>query len=73
VDRNVTRHVPFELNQMDWNGMFMHYLGLDHIGHKSGPRRYESALEHLFQTLIPKKSTHGPQAERDGQYCQGDL
>jgi len=40
VDNNVTRHVPAELNQSDWNGFFMHYLGLDHIGHKLGPRRY---------------------------------
>ena len=39
VDTNVTRHVPLELRQSDWNGMIMHYLGLDHIGHKSGPRR----------------------------------
>ncbi|KAL2037023.1 hypothetical protein N7G274_010308 [Stereocaulon virgatum] len=38
VDTNVTRHVPLELRQSDWNGMIMHYLGLDHIGHKSGPR-----------------------------------
>ncbi|MCJ1240265.1 major facilitator super transporter protein [Varicellaria rhodocarpa] len=38
VDANVTKHVPYELNQTDWNGMILHYLGLDHIGHKSGPR-----------------------------------
>jgi len=40
VDNNVTRHLSEELNENDWNGMFMHYLGLDHIGHKLGPRRY---------------------------------
>ena len=40
VDNNVTRHLSEELNMSDWNGMFMHYLGLDHIGHKLGPRRY---------------------------------
>lgn len=40
VDNNVTRHLSEELNQSDWNGMFMHYLGLDHIGHKLGPKRY---------------------------------
>lgn len=39
VDDNVTRHIPSELKRSDWNGMIMHYLGLDHIGHKSGPRR----------------------------------
>ena len=40
VDNNVTRHVAAELRRSDWNGMILHYLGLDHIGHKSGPRRY---------------------------------
>ena len=40
VDNNVTRHLSAELDESDWNGMFMHYLGLDHIGHKLGPRRY---------------------------------
>jgi len=39
VDNNVTRHVPDGLKNDDWNVMIMHYLGMDHIGHKSGPRR----------------------------------
>ncbi|EXJ92928.1 hypothetical protein A1O3_01484 [Capronia epimyces CBS 606.96] len=38
VDNNVTRHIPFELAQDDWSAMTMHFLGLDHIGHKTGPR-----------------------------------
>ncbi|KAF2106781.1 GPI ethanolamine phosphate transferas-like protein 2 [Lophiotrema nucula] len=38
VDNNVTRHVPAELLNSDWNAMIMHYLGLDHIGHKTGPK-----------------------------------
>lgn len=38
VDNNVTRHVPEELMKDDWTGMVMHFLGLDHIGHKTGPR-----------------------------------
>jgi ethanolamine phosphate transferase 2 subunit G len=48
VDNNVTRHVPDELKNNDWNTMVLHYLGLDHIGHKAGPRRYE----------IPKEIVH---------------
>ena len=40
MDNNVTRHVPEELQQNDWNTMIMHFLGLDHIGHKAGPGRY---------------------------------
>ncbi|EWC48276.1 hypothetical protein DRE_02380 [Drechslerella stenobrocha 248] len=38
VDNNVTRHVEPELRQADWDAMILHYLGLDHIGHKTGPR-----------------------------------
>ncbi|KAK4034082.1 GPI ethanolamine phosphate transferase 2 [Parachaetomium inaequale] len=38
VDNNVTRHIPDELKRDDWNTMVLHYLGLDHIGHKGGPR-----------------------------------
>ncbi|KAI9718971.1 MAG: hypothetical protein M1812_003856 [Candelaria pacifica] len=38
VDKNVTRHYPAELLRSDWNTLIMHYLGLDHIGHKAGPR-----------------------------------
>ncbi|KAI0005693.1 alkaline phosphatase-like protein [Xylariaceae sp. FL0662B] len=38
VDNNVTRHISDELRNDDWNTMILHYLGLDHIGHKAGPR-----------------------------------
>ncbi|KUI64485.1 GPI ethanolamine phosphate transferase 2 [Cytospora mali] len=38
VDNNVTRHISDELRHDDWNAMILHYLGLDHIGHKGGPR-----------------------------------
>ncbi|KAI5919975.1 GPI ethanolamine phosphate transferase [Camillea tinctor] len=38
VDNNVTRHIDGELRNHDWNTMVLHYLGLDHIGHKAGPR-----------------------------------
>ena len=51
VDNNVTRHVPNELLNSDWNAMIMHYLGLDHIGHKAGP---------LSPNMLPK------QKEMDG-------
>jgi ethanolaminephosphotransferase len=26
------------LKQSDWSAMILHYLGVDHIGHMSGPR-----------------------------------
>ncbi|KAK0354455.1 major facilitator super transporter protein [Friedmanniomyces endolithicus] len=38
VDQNVTRHLPRELASNDWQGMVLHFLGLDHIGHKTGPQ-----------------------------------
>jgi ethanolaminephosphotransferase len=38
VDNNVTRHIPHEMENDDWSVMVMHFLGLDHIGHKTGPR-----------------------------------
>lgn len=57
VDNNVTRHVPGELLNNDWNAMIMHYLGLDHIGHKAGPKRlldsfYSHRVTNDVQVLI---------------------
>ena len=34
----MTRHVAPELQRHDWHGLILHYLGLDHIGHKTGPQ-----------------------------------
>lgn len=38
VDHNVTRHLGSELSNDDWDALILHYLGMDHIGHKGGPR-----------------------------------
>lgn len=37
VDNNVTRHLDKVLKRQDWDVLILHYLGLDHIGHISGP------------------------------------
>lgn len=40
VDNNVTRHLDYELSddgKSNWDCLILHYLGLDHIGHKGGP------------------------------------
>lgn len=37
VDNNVTRHLNDELENSDWDALILHYLGMDHIGHKGGP------------------------------------
>ncbi|XP_067409509.1 GPI ethanolamine phosphate transferase 2 isoform X2 [Emydura macquarii macquarii] len=37
VDDNVTRHLDSVLKREDWDILILHYLGLDHIGHLTGP------------------------------------
>ncbi|KAH9504204.1 hypothetical protein Btru_065308 [Bulinus truncatus] len=37
VDSNVSRHLSNELSFPEWDLMILHYLGLDHIGHVTGP------------------------------------
>lgn len=43
VDNNVTRHLDSTLKRDDWDILILHYLGLDHIGHISGP--YSSLIQ----------------------------
>ncbi|KAL4766929.1 alkaline-phosphatase-like protein [Aspergillus nidulans var. acristatus] len=53
VDTNVTRHIHDELVTGDWSGMIMHYLGLDHIGHKAGPQSsYMVPKQHEMDSII---------------------
>lgn len=47
----MTRHIPDELARDDWSTLVMHYLGLDHIGHKAGPKRYGTSRVHLLLQL----------------------
>ncbi|KAL6231464.1 hypothetical protein BDW75DRAFT_44334 [Aspergillus navahoensis] len=53
VDTNVTRHIRDELAQSDWSGLIMHYLGLDHIGHKAGPQSsYMIPKQHEMDSIV---------------------
>ncbi|KAL4914289.1 alkaline-phosphatase-like protein [Aspergillus aurantiobrunneus] len=53
VDTNVTRHIPNELIRDDWSALIMHYLGLDHIGHKSGPQSsYMIPKQHEMDSIV---------------------
>ncbi|KAE8377919.1 alkaline-phosphatase-like protein [Aspergillus bertholletiae] len=53
VDNNVTRHVPNELLQDDWSAFIMHFLGLDHIGHKAGPKSpYMIPKQHEMDSVV---------------------
>ena len=64
VDNNVTRHLEYELSEdgkSHWDCLILHYLGLDHIGHKGGPsssnmphkqEEMDSILERIFNEVI---------------------
>jgi len=61
VDENVTRHLDTELSHHNWDVMFLHYLGLDHIGHLAGPRsplvkpklqEMDSIVQRIYTAMI---------------------
>lgn len=56
VDNNVTRHLDAELNLIKGNDvLILHYLGLDHIGHKGGPRSpYMKEKQEEMDSIIKK-------------------
>ena len=58
VDQNVTRHIPDELTRDDWSVMILHYLGLDHIGHKTGPRSINMAPKQKEMDKIVEEIYH---------------
>lgn len=60
VDANVTRHLGKELEEQQWDCLILHYLGLDHIGHKGGPksifmppkqREMDSIVENIYSEI----------------------
>lgn len=60
VDLNVTRHIDEELKSNKWDVLILHYLGLDHIGHKGGPRspfmedkqkEMDGIIEKIYESL----------------------
>ncbi|KAK2074358.1 hypothetical protein P8C59_008572 [Phyllachora maydis] len=63
VDNNVTRHVPAELKNDDWNTMVLHFLGLDHIGHKGGPRSSNMLPKQREMDAMVKQIFEAVQAE----------
>ena len=63
VDNNVTRHLDKVLKRGDWDVLILHYLGLDHIGHISGPNsplighklsEMDSVLMKIHTSLLSK-------------------
>ncbi|CAN6674864.1 GPI ethanolamine phosphate transferase 2 [Trichomonascus vanleenenianus] len=56
VDNNVTRHIDEELSSQEWDVLILHYLGLDHIGHKGGPESpfmpvKQKEMDSIFQKI----------------------
>ncbi|ORY86220.1 alkaline-phosphatase-like protein [Protomyces lactucae-debilis] len=45
VDHNVTRHIDPAMSSPNWDTIILHYLGLDHIGHLSGPSSVHMPLK----------------------------
>ncbi|XP_061581842.1 GPI ethanolamine phosphate transferase 2 [Cololabis saira] len=65
VDNNVTRHLDSTLKRDDWDMLILHYLGLDHIGHISGPHssliqpkllEMDDVLKKIHSALISKEA-----------------
>ncbi|XP_063311577.1 GPI ethanolamine phosphate transferase 2 isoform X2 [Pelobates fuscus] len=57
VDNNVTRHLDDVLSRNDWDILICHYLGLDHIGHLTGPYSHLVGPK-LFEMDIVLKKIH---------------
>uniref|UniRef100_A0A672F662 Phosphatidylinositol glycan anchor biosynthesis class G n=1 Tax=Salarias fasciatus TaxID=181472 RepID=A0A672F662_SALFA len=65
VDNNVTRHLDSTLKRDDWDMLILHYLGLDHIGHISGPHssliqpkllEMDDILKKIHSALVSKEA-----------------
>ncbi|KAG9338530.1 hypothetical protein JZ751_025586 [Albula glossodonta] len=65
VDNNVTRHLDSTLKRDDWDILILHYLGLDHIGHLSGPHssliapkllEMDDVLKKIHSSLISRET-----------------
>ncbi|OJJ43711.1 hypothetical protein ASPZODRAFT_161296 [Penicilliopsis zonata CBS 506.65] len=70
VDNNVTRHIPFELSNSDWTALIMHYLGLDHIGHKAGPNSpYMKGKQNEMDSIVKQIYT----AMEENEHLQSTL
>ncbi|XP_053859052.1 GPI ethanolamine phosphate transferase 2 isoform X10 [Vidua macroura] len=69
VDDNVTRHLDSVLKREDWDLLILHYLGLDHIGHMTGPnsplvgpklREMDNILKKIHISLLSKEEASLP-------------
>ncbi|XP_077434005.1 GPI ethanolamine phosphate transferase 2, catalytic subunit [Vanacampus margaritifer] len=65
ADNNVTRHLDSTLKRDDWDILILHYLGLDKIGHISGPYspliqlkllEMDDVLKKIHSSLVSKEA-----------------
>jgi len=65
VDNGVLEHLAPELEKDDWDVLVAHFLGVDHVGHRYGPRHPEMArkltqldvvIRQLSETLAQRHS-----------------
>nr|CAG8499725.1 12721_t:CDS:10 [Entrophospora candida] len=57
VDLNVTRNIKPQLLSQSWEVLIFHYLGLDHVGHSSGPhsplmRPKQHEMDKVIKTIF---------------------
>ncbi|KAG8181846.1 hypothetical protein JTE90_003993 [Oedothorax gibbosus] len=67
VDDNVTVKMKSEFDDIDWDIMILHYLGVDHIGHSHGPlshhlppklREMDNIVKFIYDSLRSKSRFH---------------
>lgn len=61
VDMAINQRLPSELERDDWSLLVLHYLGVDHCGHKHGPLHVEMSRKlREMNELIEKIAVHMP-------------
>ncbi|EGW35075.1 major facilitator superfamily protein [Spathaspora passalidarum NRRL Y-27907] len=66
VDHNVTRHLDNQLSGNNWDGLILHYLGLDHIGHKGGPESvYMKSKQEEMDQVLKRLYTYAEKSRED--------
>lgn len=68
VDNNVTRHLNEELSSAnnDWDALILHYLGLDHIGHKGGPDSvYMKGKQEEMDDIVKRLYNYSKDSKKD--------
>lgn len=62
VDTAISQRLPSELERDDWSLLVLHYLGVDHCGHKHGPLHVEMSRKlREMNEVIEKVTVHMPE------------